>query len=274
MDKIAKKTAAKAVFGCMLALSASLAYCGTMGPASVGPAGRTYLGIFGGFAGLTSTDIRQYATAFFIEAEGGPLAVNGFGRSSSDTTGVIGGHIGYAWNNITHLPLSPAMELEGYYIGRVIMAGHSYNDTDRLPEHDFAVTYPLKTGVFLVNAILNANESFGVFRPYIGVGIGSAVSSVTNARAIQISPPEIGVNHYSGDVNDRAFAFAAQPKVGFHLDFNRLSVFAEYRYLYISQTDYTFGSTVFPGHVATTPWLVKIKPQHYNMATIGVDFDL
>lgn len=270
-----KKTT-KAVSGCLLALSASLAYCGTMGPAMSAP-GKVYIGVFGGGGGISSGDINQYGTAYFLESEGGPLAVNAFGTSQSDATGIIGGHLGFAWPNMgTHLPITPAVELEGYYVGRtIIKAPDLRNDTDRLPEHDFLVTYPVKSGVFLVNAILNADAAqFGRFRPYVGVGIGSAVLSIQGATATQLSPAEPNVNHYNSDPNARAVAFAAQPKVGFHVDFSHASFFAEYRFLYLSETDYTFGSTVYATHAPTSPWLVKIKPQHYNMGTIGIDFDV
>ncbi len=279
LDRIIKKMAGKAVSGCLLALSASIAYSGAMGPESINSQDKIYVGVFGGGGAITSGDIRQSGTAFYFEDVGGPLAVNAFGTGESSSMGMVGGHIGYAWlNNIgRYFPVTPAAELEGYYIGGANIEGHEIgNDTTRLSEHDFFVNYPLETGVFLVNAVLNANNSvFGKFKPYVGVGIGSAVVSISNATATQTSPAEPGVNHYNSETSDKAVAFAAQPKVGVHFDLNpHTSVFAEYRFLYLSQTNYTFGSTVVPGHVATSPWLVSIKPQYYNMGTVGIDFDL
>lgn len=275
--KSSKKITSKAISGCLLALSASVAYSGAMGPESIAPAGKIYLGVFGGGGAVTSGDMTMSGTAFFFEELGGPLAVDGFGTYDSSSMGMIGGHIGFAWSNMSlNFPVTPALELEGYYMGGVKLTGHDLsNDTVRLDEHDFLVNYPMKTGVFLVNAVLNANNSvFGKFKPYAGVGIGSAVVSISGATAIQVSPPE-AVNHYNADPDDTAVAFAAQPKVGVRFDFSpNASVFAEYRFLYLSQTDYTFGSTVTPGHAATAPWHVKIKPQYYNMGTIGVEFDV
>lgn len=277
MERVVGKTTLKAVAGCVLALSASAAFSGTMGPAAVS-AGRVYLGIFGGGGAVTGPDMRQSATAFFIEQQGGPLAVDGIGSSRSSSTGMIGGQIGYAWNSMgSYFPITPAVELEGYYMGGAELKGHEIsNDTVRLDEHDFLVTLPLKTGVFLVNAVLNSdNPAFGRFRPYIGVGIGSAVQSVSGARSIQVSPPEPGVNHFSAHTSDSDVAFAAQPKIGVHFDLNpRTNLFLEYRYLYLSSTHYTFGSTVAAGHAATSPWLATVKSQSYNMGTIGVQFDL
>jgi hypothetical protein len=261
--------------GCLLALSASIAYSGTMGPEILN---RTYIGVFGGGGAVTRTDVSQFGTAFFIEGEGGPLAVDSFGTAGSSGMGMVGGHIGIAWPTImgAFFPVTPAAELEGYYIGGVELQAHDVsNDTVRLDEHDFLVTYPFNTGVFLVNAVLNSNNSwFERFRPYLGVGIGTAVLSISDATSLQTSPPE-SVNHYNSDTSARTIAFAAQPKIGLRYDYNpTTSVFVEYRFLYLSETSYTFGSTVAAGHAPTSPWLVKINPQYYNMGTIGVDFDL
>jgi hypothetical protein len=279
MNGISRKIVGKVVSSFLLALTASVAYSGAMGPESYTAPGKIYAGVFGGGGAVTSGDISQFGTAFYFEAAGGPLAVNAFGTSESSSMGMVGGHIGFAWpNNMTaHWSVTPAVELEGYYVGGAEIEGHDIgNDTIRLPEHDFLVTYPLKTGVFLVNAVLNANNSiFGKFTPYVGVGIGSAVVSISDATATQLSPAEPGINHYNSDPDDTAVAFAAQPKIGVHFAISPYAnVFAEYRFLYLSETDYTFGSTMALGHVATAPWLVKIKSQHYNMGTLGIEFDL
>lgn len=256
-----------------------MAYSGTMGPESINAPGTIYVGIFGGGGALSSSDIRQFGTAFFTEADGGPLAVNAIGTSQSSSLGLIGGHIGFSWSNKigVYFPLTPAIELEGYYMGGAKIEGHDLsNDTTRLPEHDFLVSYPLKTGVFLANAILNADHLIlGRFKPYVGVGIGSAVVSTSGATSIQLSPQEPGINHYNANPDDTTLAFAAQPKIGLHFDLNtQASIFAEYRFLFLSQTSYTFGSTVYPTHAPTSPWMVSIKPQYYNMGTLGIEFDL
>ncbi|WP_367607409.1 outer membrane protein [Legionella sp. W05-934-2] len=281
LDRKSNKLASKALSGCLLALSVTAAYSGSMGPESITSPGQIYVGVFGGGGGLTRTDISQFGSAFIPEANGGPLAVNSFGRSESSSTGMVGGHIGVTWSTILgeHLPVTPAFELEGYYMGGITIEGHDIdNNTLRIPEHDFLVKYPLKTGVFLVNAVLNSQKPvFGKFRPYAGIGIGSAVLSISGATSIQTRPAEPGINHYNADTDDTAFAFAAQPKVGVRFDLNpHASVFAEYRFLYLSDTHYQFGSTVYAPttHVATAPWLVKIKSQHYNMGSVGIEFDV
>lgn len=277
MDKQGRKMALNAVSGCLLALSAGMAYSGTMGPVMTSPV-KVYVGVFGGAGALSSGDMTQYGTAFFPAGQGGPLAVDSFGRHDSNSMGMVGGHIGFAWPTAAlNWPITPAVELEGFYMGGTKVEGHDIsNDTTRLPEHDFLVQYPLKTGVFLVNAVLNANDSmFGKFKPYIGVGIGSAVQSVSGATSTQVAPPEVGVNHYSGNPDDTVVVFAAQPKIGVHYDLgSRASLFAEYRFVYLSEANFTFGSTIAAGHVPTTPWSVSMRPQYYNMGTVGIDFDV
>jgi opacity protein-like surface antigen len=278
LDMFYRKLAGRTFSVCLFALSTSVAYSGAMGPESVTPAGTIYISGFGGGGSVTGPHVGQYGTAFYTEPAGGPLAVDAFGISKNSSMWMAGGHIGYEWLNMSSNGfLTPAIELEGYSIGGAqFEVDDVNNNTERLDEHNFHALYPLSTGVFLVNAILNANTSlFGKFNPYIGAGIGSAVVSISDAQVTQLSPPEPGVNHFNSDPSDKAVALALQPKIGLSYNFNpHLGVFAEYRFLYLSDTKYLFGSTVYPAHVATAPWQVKIKPQYYNMGTVGIQFDV
>lgn len=267
--------------GLLFTLSTTALQAGIMGEPA--PLGSIYLGVFGGGGGVRVDNLNQYGTAFYTEAQGGPLAVNAFGSSVSDSTWLVGGHIGFQWPGqlFTHLipswGLVPAFELEGYYLGGVSFVGDDLNNgTTRLTEHDFRVTYPMKTGVFLINAVLNSNNNaFGNFHPYIGLGVGPAVVSISNADALQTAPLEAGVNHYNSDPNDTTVALAAQPKIGINFSLNPdVTVFAEYRFLYLSNTDFMFGSTVYPTHPATSNWEVKLGPQYYNMGTIGIQCNI
>jgi opacity protein-like surface antigen len=269
------------VFGIFLALSGAEIQAGTMGPVQVAATEKVYLSIFGGGGTSNQVNISQYGTAFYFEGAGGPLAVNAFGRTNSRSVGIVGGNLGYQFADIglnslnIQGGLSPAAELEGYYVGKSSFRAHDINnETTRLPEHDFLVTYPLSTGVFLVNAVLNFNSpTYTRWRPFVGAGIGAAVLSVSNADALQTSPPEADVNHYNSNPNDTAAAFAAQTKVGLNFAFSEhLSVFAEYRWLYIANTNFTFGSTVSPGHAATSSWNAHLGSQHYNMGAAGLRF--
>lgn len=268
------------MIGILLALTSTEANAGTMGPEVISLPGKVYFGVFGGAGAAEKVDISQYGTAFFTEALGGPLAVNAFGRTHSGTVGLVGGHVGFQWLNMasnffnSQWSLIPAFELEGYYVGRNTFTGHEINnDTTRLPEHDFLVKYPTSTGAFLVNAVLSLDSGQSRFHPYIAGGIGAGVQSISKATALQVSPPELGVNHYNAHTNNSDSAFAAQGKAGLAFDLSRnFSIFAEYRGLYIADTSYTFGSTVYPGHAATSNWQVEMDSKYYNLGAVGIHY--
>lgn len=244
--------------------------------------GEIYFGVFGGIAESSKLKISQYGTAFYIEALGGPLAVNAFGTANDRSTSVFGAHLGYRFAEIFPAPCSswaiaPAVEWEGFYLRKDSFKAHDVsNDTERLDEHDFFVTYPTRTGVFLANAVLNLNFAcYSRLHPYIGAGIGAAVISITDANAAQVSPPEPGINHFNSNPSDRDTTLAVQTKIGVSFDIcKKLSAFAEYRWLYLSDSHFVFGSTVFPGHPETSPWFVNFDNQHYNMGTIGVQYSI
>lgn len=273
-----KSLALSMVAGAILA--SSYGYAGTMGSSMVAP-GTMYIGVFGGAGASEDMGISQYGTAFFTEAAGGPLAVNAFGTANSGTVGIVGGQVGYQWSQLSFYnalaEISPATELEGYYLGKGNFSGHEINnDTTRLPEHDFLNTYPTETGVFLINAVANLNlPSQPMVRPYVGAGIGAGIVSISDAESIQVSPVEAGVNHYNSNPSSLDAAFAAQVKAGlsFHLTQN-LDLFGEYRWLYLSSTNHTFGSTVYTGHAATSSWAVKFGSQDYNLGSVGLRYSV
>lgn len=269
------------VIGVVCALTGVNAYAGTMGEIPCASK-RVYAGVFGGAGASNKVNVSQLGTAYFTEALGGPLAVDAFGKTNSRTVGLVGGHVGYQWAEVLN-PLSlswglaPAAELEGYYLSSSKFTSHDINNnTPRLEEHDFLVTYPMQTGVFLANAVLNFNmPQYDGLHPYVGVGIGAAITSIRNASSIQVAPAEVGVNHYNSHVNANAATFASQVKAGLDYSFyNNLSVFAEYRWLYLANTSYTFGSTVFPGHAATSSWMVNFGSQYYNMGDVGIRYSV
>ena len=247
---------------CILLISArSIANAGAMGGESRTPSGTIYMGAFGGGGGDTSVNLFQQGTALLNYDStsgsinnGGPLAVNSLGKSSSGSAWLVGGKVGYRWSErplnyvSSNWAFAPATELEGFYLGCSTMVGaHLDNKTTRLYEHDFRVTYPMNAGVFLVNGLLNGRSaSLGRFQPYIGVGAGVAVISISGSNSLQTTPPEVGVNHYNSDTNDTSLAFAAQPKIGVSFNMSQnTNIFVEYRFLYLSVSNYTFGSTVY-----------------------------
>lgn len=264
-----------------LLLGSYQGYAGTMGPSVLSGPGKIYVGVFGGAGAADKVSIKQFGTAFFPEIVGGPLAVNAFGRVNSSTVGLVGGHVGYQWSEINlfnaQSGISPATELEGYYLGKGTFTGHEINNnTARLPEHDFLVTYPVNTGVFLINAVANINlANQSIFHPYVGAGIGAGVLSISDADSLQVSPLEADINHYNSNRNSSDATFAAQVKAGLsaHITAN-IDIFGEYRWLYLASSNYTFGSTVYPTHAETSSWLVKFGSQNYNLGSVGLRYSV
>lgn len=238
--------------------------------------GKVYVGVFGGGGSSDKFNASQFGTAFYTEAAGGPLAVNAFGSLNSQSSSFFGAQLGYQAQEILLNPcsqwsLGPAGELEGYSMNNSSFHGDLINNTTRLPEHDFSVSYPMSRTVFLANAVLNFNHPCMLVHPYIGLGIGNAIVRITSADATQISPPEVGINHYNTSTNDSNSTFAGQIKLGLGYDINRyISLFVDYRWLYLASTKFVFGSTVAPGHVATSSWLVNLDAQRYNLVNIGI----
>lgn len=242
---------------------------------------RIYVGAFGGGIYSNSTKLTQMGTAFFSEAVGGPLAVFAQGHTKKNSTGFGGAQIGYEWsqspgcNGCSNWTLAPAAELEAYFFSHK-KNGHFINPTDRLPEHDFVNSFHMNTSVILANVVFSLNSScLCGFSPYIGGGIGATHISLRNAKSLQVSPEEAGINHFNSKRNDSSWAFAAQAKAGLRYNFcESFHIFAEYRYLFVDSSNYIFGSTVYPTHAPTSPWNVKMKDTHYNAFVVGIQYDL
>lgn len=271
--KLNKEVRSSMALGLLLAGTALNA--GTMGP--IAPANSLYFGAFGGAGGVNSEDMRLNGVAFFSAAQGGPLVVNAFGSASdSDTVGVGGGFIGYKLNSFKGLMgATPSLEFEGYYFG-LTQRGHEVSDNNnRLLEHDFNVSYAMDNGVLLANGVLNFDKAWGSVTPYVGGGIGAAIISISGADSTQVTPLEPGVNHFNSDPNADDWSFAAQVKAGLNFAVSQqVSLFAEYRFLYVAPTDFTFGSTQYPTHVPTTNWTTHLDSMYYNMGTVGLRYDV
>jgi opacity protein-like surface antigen len=240
--------------------------------------GKFYIGAFGGGGSSNNFNATQLGTAFFTEAAGGPLSVNAFGQLDGQSTSFYGGQLGYQVQEIFLNPssqwtLGPAVELEGYSMKNSTFDGTLTNNTIRLDEHDFMFSYPMSRTIFLANAVLSFNNPRLFVHPYIGFGIGEALVRISGADATQANPPEAGVNHYNTNSSDTTSAFAGQIKLGLSFDINNyISLFADYRWLYLASTDFVFGSTVYPSHVETSSWQVKLDEQRYNLGNIGIRF--
>lgn len=240
---------------------------------------RFYIGAFGGELFSESTKFAQTGTAFFTEAVGGPLAVDARGHSKKHSSGYGGVQIGYEWRNsdCCTWSLDPAIEIEAFFYRHKHRA-HLINETDpnRLPEHDFLDTFHSNTGVYLVNGVLSLNACcLGDFSPYIGGGVGAANIRIKKADSLQVEPVEAGINHFNSDRKDTTWAFAAQLKAGLRYNFcERFHIFAEYRFLYVDNSWFQFGSTVYPTHAPTSTWDVEMKSTCNHAYAIGIQFDI
>lgn len=231
-----------------------------------------YFGGFGGWVFPYDVTITQRGTAFHADFEGGPLPVEAPGTATSSTNGLGGGHIGYEWMKriCKGFRLAPAIEVEGTYFTST-PEGRIVNFEERLLVQDFIVTLPMRIGTLLANGILEFNNDY--ISPYMGIGVGVGFVSIHDANSSQIDPAEVGINHFNSDPNDFNSLFTTQAKAGLRYRFfkhYRLS--AEYRFIYLTSSHFTFGSTNYPTHVPTSPWMVKVGAMAYNTVTLGMDF--
>lgn len=278
MKLIKDKNKAMALGIVSLSLGSMVVHAGTMGvPVAASP---FYFGAFGGAGGVNHESSSQLGTVFFPIGAGGPLVVNAFGDARTDTVRVGGAFLGYklnAWAQTMPWALAPSVELEGYYFGATQTGTLIDPNSANINERSFRVAYPMDNGAILANGVLSFDNPAGwtSLRPYVGGGVGAAVVSITGANSTQIDPFEAGINHYITNTRDTDWTFAAQVKAGFNYSVTpQVGLFAEYRFLYLSPTDYTFGSTQYPSHVPTTNWNVHLSSMYYNMGTVGIRYDV
>lgn len=232
-----------------------------------------YFGGFGGWIFPYNISVDQRGTAFYTEAEGGPLAVDAKGKAPGRTKGFGGAHVGYEWMNpiCNGFRLAPALEVEGMYFANTVKKTHVINPTVRLPEHDFVDKFPMRVGTLLANGILEFNNDY--VSPYIGVGVGVGFVAINGATSTQTNPPEVGINHFNSNRHDFNCVFATQAKGGLRFRFlQHYRVSAEYRFIYLTSSHIIMGSTNDPTHAPTSPWLVRLGGMAYNAVTLGFDF--
>jgi hypothetical protein len=236
-----------------------------------------YVGFFGGGGGSNDFQVTQRGTALYPASVGGPLPVQAKGSVENKSMGLVGAHVGYEFSNtsIYNWNFTQAVEIEGYYVstkkeGMLI----NFDVTGRLAEHDFKDKFPINMGVMLLNWIWASNQKrFWNISPYIGIGVGASVMSIHHANSAQISPPEPGINHFNSNPNDTDWTFAVQGKAGVRFPFFKyLRFFAEYRFLYQTSSDFTFGSVKYPTHVPSLKWRVHFDGICNNMFALGLDF--
>lgn len=232
-----------------------------------------YIGLFGGFGSSASTNVRQLG-GFYLPA---PLTsrvnVDANGQTGTGNVGLLGVQVGYEWSRLPlgrpEWSLKPAVELEGLYIGRHAPVGDMPIDPAILGTQ--YVTIPMTVGVLLSNVVSTFQTPYSD-RVFLYLGLGAGVARVFIQGADSANPSEPGVNHFDSWPDASALAFALQFKAGVKAEVARnLLLFAEYRYLSISSTGYTFGATL-PPHFPTDPWSVSLGRQSYNLVVAGLQF--
>jgi opacity protein-like surface antigen len=252
-----------------VAIIASLVAVPAIAAEQATPARGTYVGVFGGWGSSSDTDVAQLGTVFFVEAQGGPLAVNATGQLDSDGVGFVGGQVGHEWSNGS--VVLPAFELEGFALDTGTRRATLLNPNVRLVEQEFESTFPTDMSVFLANLVISYPTPYHGVTPYIGSGIGGAQVDVEGATSLQLDAAEPGINHFNSGPDSSAWTFAAQIKAGARLALGRSAyVFGEYRYLYVGSTDQIFGPTDEPTHAPTTAWTVRFDDTSHHLATAGV----
>lgn len=129
--------------------------------------------------------------------------------------------------------------------------------------HRFDDGMRMHTGLVMANAVFGYRVRRRV-EPYVGAGVGLAVMVMRNATSYQTDPfgpieqtqdTHEDVNHFNSDRNDTRVTFAYQTKVGLRVRItNRVSTFAEYRFIHMAATDFDFGATRYTGHAPTDRW--------------------
>jgi hypothetical protein len=241
------------------------------------------------------------------------LLVNVNGQSDSHNTAIGGTHIGYEFpelpmgSSLAGWAVRPAIEIEGYYLGSSVSGTLtnpnpetfngldgglvSVEETTQLNpgQHKFVDTFSQNMGVLLTNGVLSFKTPWAknIF-PYVGGGIGAAINSMSGANSAQVASGspyagnEVGLNHFNSNSSANSSAFAAQAKAGIRAElFARFSVFAEYRYLHVTDSNYSYGSTEYPavgssyagGHAQTSAWNVGLGSMNYHTGVFGVQYD-
>ncbi|QSR89286.1 hypothetical protein IT6_03105 [Methylacidiphilum caldifontis] len=238
-----------------------------------------YIDLAAGGGVVSNNSIVQSGTAFLPASRGGPLGVLAVGSPNNHTTSLGGLGFGYEWDGWrlggpeSLWAILPAVEFNGYYLG-TFQSGFLRNtiSLNRIPEHLFNDRFPTDIGALLVNGVFSLHTPYHIY-PYVGGGVGAAIISVSGADSEQDTPPEPGINHFNSHTSASDWNLAVNAKAGLRFDITkRLWAFLEYRFLFIDSTNYTFGSTVYPTHVPTTPWNVHFGEMFFQLGVAGIGY--
>jgi opacity protein-like surface antigen len=229
-----------------------------------------YFGVFGGGGTSSGGDVTQRGTVYFIEAQGGPLAVNATGNTNSSSRRLFGVQFGHEWSRGSQLA---AFEFEGLYLPSHRVSARLENSASagRIGEQTFDDSFDMSSVVTMGNLVVGFPKRYPGVTPYVGGGIGLARVDISGANSTQISPTEPGINHFNSGTGSSAWTVAAQIKAGVRWALGDSAyAFGEYRFLYVDATDQNFGPTAYPTHAPTSDWQVRFDDTSYHFLTAGI----
>jgi opacity protein-like surface antigen len=241
--------------------------------------GRFYTGVFGGGGGFSVSNFTQSATKYSPPSEGGTLNVTALGGGRTAGVGMAGIQVGYLWPELVDKnpkranpsSLNIGTEFEGYYLGTKLE--HTLGSAPPRPA-TFDSTFPINGGTLLGGIALHFGMSEQKrYHLFLGGAAGTSVLTAHDATSYQILPTESGINHFNTKPTATAWTFAAQAKIGLMYDVtDHFKITGEYRFLYLTPARFTFGSTLYTGHPATTPWRVKFGNMYVNLGDLGLSY--
>lgn len=238
--------------------------------------GNFYAGVFGGGGGFGVSNFEQTGTIFFPAASGNTTGVTATAGGRTTGAGFVGLQVGYQWRafqdekNPDSWLMRPAVEFEGYYIGTSTkpILGSQTPLANR-----FQNKFPINAGTLLASGVLHFYENEKVkFHPYFGGAVGAAVLTAHDASSFLVLPAQ-NSNNFSSKTTATGWSFAAQAKLGLMYDINQnFKIFAEYRFLYLTPTNFEFGNTSYSSTTNTSNWKVRFGNMYINLGDIGVSY--
>lgn len=224
---------------------------------ALGPKSGLYFGIFGGAA---------FGMSNGVSALDSPPLFSAGGRATPGTAAVAGIQVGYNFRSIAldsakSYWLQPAAQFEAFYLGQATESGSLTGGvvgTAVSSSNQFGSN--LNMGVFLVDGVAKFVTPIGLV-PYIGGGIGGAYLASSGTSFVGPSGADLlSTGSYAQG------AFAGQGLVGLQYNLSEhWSLFAEYKILYIKETQFSYLMT------SGNTMLIKY-PESYNIAIAGIRF--
>ncbi|MGD9895850.1 MAG: hypothetical protein AB7T14_02055 [Candidatus Methylacidiphilaceae bacterium] len=225
---------------------------------ALGPKTGLYFGIFGGAA---------FGMSNGVSALDSPPLFSAGGRATPGTAAVGGIEVGYnfrsfALDSAKSYWLQPAAQFEAFYLGQATESGSLTGGVAGSPgmsTNSFGSN--LNMGVFLVDGVAKFVTPIGLV-PYIGGGIGGAYLASSGTSFVGPGGADL---LSSGSYAQGAFAGQGLVGLQYNID-KHWSVFAEYKILYIKETQFSYG-------MATGNTMLIKYPEYYNIAIAGLRFN-